>query len=342
MTSCCTSILRIGGPLGSEEPISILQTELFHHFSSREKANDQQLNISNKYFTATVQILPLFQNENDQNDNDGSIAVVEKDPIFKEDGILLVFPSNHTQIETLTQVHDKLIQSNEMVGDTLRLCIATYVGSVSSANSTKSHQEEYSKRVLWCLDRGYEYVEVDLSEKGLTTGFDEREKDGFARVVEAIGGTVWSSAIMMKGNINVNGKGTCVGMDMDMGAVAGSLGVGEVSSNTTTKNVTTDSNNVAATGSQGLAAKLSEDGNDDDDDDDDGRDSAIASNEESTLENIEHIMEEAKRIRESSRMGQLSDDERRKRAGNAAEVLMGLLDQIGVYDDIDDSDSDCS
>ena len=43
-------------------------------------------------------------------------------------------------------------------------------------------------------------MEVDLSEEGLRGGFfDVREKDGFARVVEAIGGTVWSSAVMTDG-----------------------------------------------------------------------------------------------------------------------------------------------
>jgi hypothetical protein len=99
-----------------------------------------------------------------------------------------------------------------------------------------------------------------------------------------------------------------------------------------------------------VTEKIGEDHNDDDDvkgnkkntsvtDDKSG---AISSKEESVLENIEHIMEEAKRIRHSSRMGQLSDEDRRQRAGNAAEVLMGLLDQMGIYDDVDSSDSDCS
>ena len=37
----------------------------------------------------------------------------------------------------------------------------------------------------------------------------------------------------------------------------------------------------------------------------------------------------------------MSDDERRERAGNAADVLMGLLDQLG-FDDEGDDDCDSS
>lgn len=341
MTSSCISVLRIGGPLGSEESISIIQTELSNHFPFR-RTDKQRLLISNKYFTATVQLCPLFHDENekrhldkvpsknecdgDNNGGDDDGDNVNNDCVYKEDGILLIFPSNDTQIETLTELHDRILQSNALVGDTLRLCIATCVGN-TSIYTTKEHQEEYSKRVLWCLDRGYEYVEVDLSEEGLKEGFDEREKDGFARVIEAIGGTVWSSAVMMKRD--------------GIKAVA-SIGVGELSEAT----ISTRENNVAAVSVAKAANDVHDDGGADKkkkkNETIDDSVSTTSSNEESMLENIEHIMEEAKRIRECSRAGQLSDEERRNRAGNAAEVLMGLLDQMGVYDDVDNTDSDCS
>lgn len=337
MTSSCTSILRIGGPLGSEESISIIQTELYKHFPT-PKADDQRLLVRNKYFTASVQLDPFFddasekqriqqgQSNSECGDDNGGI---KDDCVLKEDGILLIFPSNNTHIETLTVTHDKLLQSNALVGDTLRLCIATFVGSTSTYTSKNHQEEEYSKRVLWCLDRGYEYVEVDMSEEGLNNGFDEREKDGFARVVEAIGGTVWSSAIMMKRT----------GMKAVADAAVGTSS--ELSKTTTIRSVSS----VPV-----VAEKIGEDHNDDDDvkghkkntSVTDDKSTTLSSKEESMLENIEHIMEEAKRIRDSSRMGQLSDEDRRQRAGNAAEVLMGLLDQMGLHDDVDSSDSDCS
>ena len=60
---------------------------------------------------------------------------------------------------------------------------------------------------------------------------------------------------------------------------------------------------------------------------------------EAVLNDIEKVMNEAKKIREASKHGQLSDDDRRQRAGDAAAMLVGLLDQIG-FDDGDDYDDD--
>jgi len=53
-------------------------------------------------------------------------------------------------------------------------------------------------RVTSCGAWIVEYVEADLSEKGISSGHDARDKEGFARIVEAISGTVWSSAVMEK------------------------------------------------------------------------------------------------------------------------------------------------
>lgn len=310
MTSC-TSILRIGGPLGSEASISIIKSELSNHFSY-EKAQEQ-LHISNKYFTATVRLCPIQGDGEDHGDTCGNV---------KEDGVMLVLPSS-TDIEALTDVHDA-IQSN--IGDTLRLCISTFVGSLPN---TKVYQEEYSKRVLWCLDRGYEYIEVDMSEEGLKGGFQDREKDGFARVVEAIGGTVWSSAVMLNGGKQKkvpsvalsSGTVSDVGLLPDQDDAAKEIHPHDsissdkkvLQESTSCKNNSHDDNNAIRNSSDP---------------------------DEAMLDHIEQIMDEARRIRESSKMGQLCDEERRKRAGNAAEVLMGLLNQMGLDDDDDDEDND--
>ena len=52
-------------------------------------------------------------------------------------------------------------------------------------------------------------MEVDLSKEGLRGGFDVHEKDGFARVVEAIGVTVWSSAGMTDAKKNAQRNMRC-------------------------------------------------------------------------------------------------------------------------------------
>ena len=51
------------------------------------------------------------------------------------------------------------------------------------------------------------------------------------------------------------------------------------------------------------------------------------------------MVKEAKRIREASHSGNLADEERRARAGNAAEMLMGILGQMGFDEDDDNDDS---
>jgi len=293
----CTSILRIGGPLGSETSISILKTELSNHFEKKDE--EDCFHIANKYFTARIQFAPF--------DNGGGESVQVEDT---EDGIILVFPSS-THIETLTECHDTLPNA----GDTLRLCIST---SVNTINMTKEYEEQYSQRVLWCLDRGYEYIEVDLREEGLKSGFDEREKDGFARVVEAMGGTVWSSAVMAKRNTRTASKISVVEEkhddELDDCKEIIVVDEQEKTDEPKTEKITQDIHIGSVQDSDEKKDELASD----------------------TLDSIEQVMKEAKRIRESSKGGELSDQDRKQRAGDAAEMLMGLLDQMGFDDDDDD------
>ena len=72
----------------------------------------------------------------------------------------------------------------------MRICIGACYN-----NSYNASEEEYSKRVLWCSDNGYEYIEADISSNGILVGHEEREKENFARAIEAIEGTIWSSAV---------------------------------------------------------------------------------------------------------------------------------------------------
>ena len=139
MTMTIASALRIGGPLGSETTIDILKTELFHSFQTdsesskhdpkEEKAQIvaqtvaqtqkqiQSLHVINKYFTADVQLIEIDKvtvtSNADNTDGDGNTHTDNHaDAIMsdrKEDGILLVFPSNSigiTQMDALTEFHD--------------------------------------------------------------------------------------------------------------------------------------------------------------------------------------------------------------------------------------------
>jgi hypothetical protein len=63
---------------------------------------------------------------------------------------------------------------------------------------------------------------------------------------------------------------------------------------------------------------------------------------EKIFDKMESVLKEASQIREASKSGALSDDERRERAGDAALALVNLMSQFGLEDDDDGSQGDDS
>lgn len=314
--------------MGSEASVDILKSELYNHFKPEDNHDsggdkNNYLCIKNKYFTAHVKLLP-FMSHNDS-DDDLPLPLDQK-----EDGVLLVFSSRSMmQLDALTELHDSLPNA----GDTLRLCISTSVGSTIGSGSgmtEKEYEDQYAQRVLWCLDRGYEYVEVDLSEDGLTTGFDVREKDGFARVVEAMGGTVWSSAKMTESKVKARNNIIQVTKDVEK-----KVDVDGAEDNECTSEMSANDNvvDISKEVSHGAIEPLPQEPNTGEDKDEEKKD------EVAIIDEIENVMKEAKRIRESAINNDMSDDERRQRAGDAANMLMGLLDQMGFDEDEGEDDS---
>ena len=55
--------------------------------------------------------------------------------------------------------------------------------------------------------------------------------------------------------------------------------------------------------------------------------------QERMFDNLESALRQAASIREMSRAGEMSDDDRRKRAGDAADLLMTLMQQVGMDDE---------
>ena len=326
-----TSIVRIGGPPESDTPIDILRQALLSHFPHPNDTSSLQMN--NKYFTAHVQLQPVQPTTLTHKEE-------EEEPTnhvhpTKEDGLFLVIPTTFQSMDILTQWHESA-ERDQQAGDTLRLLIATHTHALPS---TKEYEEMYSQRVLWCLDRGYEYVEVDVTPEGMQRGFEEREKDGFARVCEAMSGTVWGSAVM-KSRGGEQTKNTSVGSGKNVNCenrvgheeIQGSLHTTkepveqeEKEEEEDNLNILESKSNVSSPepASPPKPAEEKEDQNDED-----------------YLDNIEQIMKEAKQIRQASQAGEMTDEERRQRAGNAATMLMGLLDQMGFDDEDSSSDED--
>jgi len=327
----CTSILRIGGP-GLSHELSILTRELSNHFEAKNKSHDIFL-IENKYFSARVRLSSL------RTDHMNCDPSWREDTESIEDGIMLVFPSA-THIDSLTEWHNR-ITSMVDCGDNIRLCISTVLGSGCSDDVTSKQDEEiYSQRVLWCLDRGYEYIEVDLTNEGLQNGFEKREKDGFARVVEAMFGTLWSSATMLKTHTSTNHLDTSIDTQQK-DTSSKHLGASEdtLRGSTAKNDILPERANASV-----LRCKLSTDpqmqAKNQDISDNCKSESKSCDRNETMLNSFDNALKEAKIIRNASRSGDLSDDDRRQRAGNAAEVLIGLFGQIGFDNECEESSSD--
>jgi hypothetical protein len=327
----CHSIVRIG-PLKSGDRCNatLLLSSITSHFQgnaasntySSDKIDQHSVAISNRYFDASVVFAGLMESTDD---------MITSTESFVEDGIILVFDSSPTAsqdvcFDSLSVLHDNAAKSTDL-GDLLRLCVGVSLGPSPLADGSKASEEEYSRRVLWCLDRGYEYVEADMSPIGMELGHNDRDKEGFARIVEAISSCMWSSHVMKK----------------RIGAASASI-AGNGNVNTQLKsyevnNAGTTTSSVPKSDSereQAAISKLME-----------GVDQDIESNnkaeeikrQEMAFRELESVIAAAKSIREASQNDSMSDEERRKRAGDTALRMMELFEKLG-FDNVDDYEND--
>ncbi|KAL7543164.1 hypothetical protein ACHAWF_007336 [Thalassiosira exigua] len=178
----------------------------------------------------------------------------------------------------------------------------------------------------------------------MTRGHDERDKEGFARVVEAVGTCMWSSHVMKPRGGTARAVGASRG---SVGATGGTSNGSSSATGATKADEDATSSEPRSDGSRdaksprvadserekaAMASLLKDadvgDGNPEDDDGKPHND-----HQEVSFHQLESALSEAKLIREASRNGSLSDQERRERAGAAAERIMGLLDGMGSDDE---------
>jgi hypothetical protein len=371
------SVVRLG-PNHDNVSATLLRTALVSHFqglgatdttnsstdgngddidSAIDEKSGSTLRISNKYFTAKVLLEEIGAISSTSSTSSGII-------ISKEDGIILVFdalqsnpdrPSSDRSsatFDSLPLAHEAT-ESNDGAGDLLRLCVGVSLTSPSSPEELRGQQaeKEYSRRILWCLDRGYEYVEADLSQEGQAKGHDERDKEGFARIVEAIQGTVWSSAVMSQSktkqlkdsyqeerNKAISQEENEEKEEENPYEPPDPSKFGAFSSASTEEPSPPLTASSAGEGASGLVLNPVE----------------VGPQEMATLrqdleadqlfDKMEGVLREASRIRDASKSGDMTDDERRDRASDAAMALVNLMTQFGLDEDdgsqMDSSDDD--
>mmetsp|Transcript_24090 Transcript_24090/g.66778 ORF Transcript_24090/g.66778 Transcript_24090/m.66778 type:complete len:371 (+) Transcript_24090:190-1302(+) len=363
------SIVRLG-PTDGNESSQLLRKAIVSFFQKKdvdsldpngnnEKDNgdsstDTRFVIRNKYFSADIMLREIEAGQEEGETNATTQTM--------EDGVILVFDAVQSNpdrcldtantgstaiFDSLHDAHQKAI-SNNTCGDLLRLCVGVSLSELSPSELRgKDHEKEFSRRILWCLDNGYEYVEADLSEEGQRKGHDDRDKDGFARIIEAIEGTVWSSAAMSKSKSNLlkNSLADTKTTIQDKIDTENTNGEGEEENlyeppdpslltatafSQKTQNedaVKSDSDKVAAV--FGLKEQSS------------ALDDENQQTEKLFLQ-MESVLKEASQIRQASKSGVLSDEDRRERAGTAALALVNLMGHFGLEEDDDSYGSDDS
>lgn len=339
-----SSVVRLG-PSDDHVCTKLLRNALVSYFEKQstnpsaidEKSDSSTITISNKYFTANVMLEEIG----------GSGASTNN---TKEDGVILVFDALQSNpdrsassdggasFDSLSLAHEKAEES-ETCGDLLRLCVGVSLTSLSPEEIRgKDCEKEYSRRILWCLDRGYEYVEADLSQEGQKAGHDDRDKEGFARVVEAIQGTVWSSADMSK----TKSKQLKDSYQEDMSALESKEEQQREGENIYEPPDPSKFAPIQSKNDDNLTKKMlgtdpkAEPGLLMDPEKVGPEEMAQlrkALEAENVFDQMEGMLKEASRIREASKNGMLSNEERRERAGDAANALMDLMNHVGFEDD---------
>lgn len=332
------SALRFACAQNSDESLSLLTKRLEAHFSSssdqslatnrKEQGQSNVFNrieIANKYFTAQIDFLGYSKSsDNGCGSND-----------LIEDGIILVVDGSvvgSNILQAMNPIHDRAVESG--AGELLRLCVVIESANSQLNSATKTPKEveqEYSERVLWCLDRGYEYVPAcDLSVEAVAKGHDERDKEGFARVVEAIKGTVWSSAVMEK---QQQPKAPAPAPSRDDA-------IEDRSREYIPPSLTKEEKEEFDEREEKARESLMKEANEAVDDASLLAQQREEMKNERMFEEFEGAVREAARIRDMSRSGQLSDGERRQKAGDAALMLMDLMGRMGYDEDEDGPDDD--
>lgn len=314
--------------------------------TSYDGNNDSVNNKSNRPATDPSSHL-ISANAHDNSHNASLATDATTTTTFKEDGIILVFDAmksnpdmpldgSTTSFGALGPIHEKAVE--EGAGDLLRLCVGVTIGTMEAVELRgRAYEEEYARRVGWCLDRGYEYVECDLSPEAIVKGHDDRDKEGFARIIEALQGTMWSTAQM---KATAKSLKQAYQEDKEQLEQVNSEYVppdpsllqpnDDHAREEEARQAIMAQSGISEEGGQAVTETGQEENLDPhDENQQQERDRA----QERIFDNLESALQQAASIREMSRASELSDDDRRKRAGDAADLLMTLMMQVGLDDE---------
>lgn len=275
--------------------------------------------IKNRYYSANVTVMCL-----------DVTSAAESGQMSGVDACVVVNPSDLSALSAVLADHDfgtrlmvRLLDGPEVEGE------------------EGSEDESPSELLLWCLDHGFELVTADRSNLFVTWG--EREKDGLARVVEALQPTMWTGM--------VKADPTTVAAGMHGGAVGrgGSATRPAALAGMESSSSTDDVDSAAAAAAAALApaseasaaSPLITQGSPDPLDFEELVKMGELSGEQGQEEKFDTVftsfMDEARRVRAAAISGDVPDAVRRDQAAKIA-AQMATFMGFDEHDDEDDSD----
>lgn len=315
--------------------------------------------LSTKYYNAELEIFPLVVESSSKT---LSSSVTDMLAVASEgEGIILVLPpptegTEGNEMDALTKL--PLMQVGCEAANMDALAIKVLVRLYN--NNALVSQKATESSILWTIDNGYEYIEVN--ESNLTQGWQEREKEGLPRLMEALQSTMWS-CMTKKMLISPTPAGqsvTTIGtssMSTTTLTSASTLTTGEgegtvesvfqveaslikgdndnadtaVDGPSTSKTQTTSSNNNTVESSATITTTAT----------------TTAASGESTsstctehgedVEDFSDLMDQARRLRDRAAAGNMSDEDRRRQA---EEMALKLAKLMNLCDDDDDDTDD--
>lgn len=139
------------------------------------------IDIITKYFTAKLRVCRIVESEEKID------SKVSNDVMRSTEGLVIIIPFE----KNLDGIHKQRLES--LIHDSQGLSVKLLISLKHDGHHDELDQEERLIRTQWSLDFGYEHIEVEV--ENITRGWQDREKEGLPRLMEALHSNTWSTMI---------------------------------------------------------------------------------------------------------------------------------------------------
>jgi hypothetical protein len=143
--------------------------------------SNRVINIITKYFTAKLHACIVTEPEEEIDRN------LSNDAMGSAEGFVVVLPFEKNLDESCKRRLENLTL------DSQDLSVKLLISLKHDGHHDELDQDERLNRIQWSLDFGYEHIEIDVVN--ITDGWQDREKEGLPRLMEALHSNTWSTMI---------------------------------------------------------------------------------------------------------------------------------------------------